>query len=891
MANPRKFSEKIALHNQKQAEETAAFNQILQEVSHVIARVNPPLPKQHLHVNQSLGTYRGGSLPNVNHIGSNSIDLKGALTNLEEINAEGAVGGISGDGGGAAGAGSSPSGGAPSPAASRREGGSGGGGSQGRTSNQVGQERGRSMGVGPMRGSRPGGGNRIDTSPYGSAAYLSPPPASDTSWRRTNSDSALHHSAMSGAGGSGQGGSNAGIDTLHLSQGSPRRAMDGQYLGGFSGSSGGVEGGGPTGPCDPGGGGRNLLLSSALSSQLCDGGGRPRSCCDVPRVPGINIYPTSSQQEPGTLQIPSGNNTGSLPDLTNFHFPSPLPTPLDVEDHNSSSPYSSTSPQGGTSPTTLSPTSGGLSSSPRQHQGARFSFGQASSSPPSPIPVPPGGLSPGHSPTPNHRQPQQPHNMGSNLSHSPNHLSVPSLVNSSFLHSCKGLTFDNSSNMQMDSFQQNRYMYQPQPSNQPQHQLHHRQQQSQCSPPLLSNSQSIPTHLSSLSSYRSPHLNRPSPQSSPGLTVPSSPLGGYRSTSPVGRASPHSAPQSPVSPASSLGTGNQSSAALSNVSSHQHRHSTSSPSPSSPSPSPSSSSSTSAITTNSSSASQEQQSNYYLVQNFEQFSMMDNPVSTSNDFIGSQSGNMHYSLTSPSMSMVGSPDDGGGGIDSVNLACLGLEMGLGLSCGNTIGRVSHQDATNNGGMGQVTDGGYYSHRQSPSSPSSIAMDPTRQSQQQQQQQHHHHPHQQPHHQNQQHLPFGVGIRQLPSILSQPPPQPLDPIGGGGGGGGGGLSESGHHTAPQTPNSPTSIPDIILTDFSSGAGDDISATKDLSRVLAAGGTPGIIEEEDLSPYLFDADALRQDLGTLDSDGLQMLTAPDMNSITDPATEDHFRHDRL
>lgn len=39
MANPRKFSEKIALHNQKQAEETAAFEQIMREVSDVTAKV------------------------------------------------------------------------------------------------------------------------------------------------------------------------------------------------------------------------------------------------------------------------------------------------------------------------------------------------------------------------------------------------------------------------------------------------------------------------------------------------------------------------------------------------------------------------------------------------------------------------------------------------------------------------------------------------------------------------------------------------------------------------------------------------------------------------------------------------------------------------------------
>lgn len=40
MANPRKFSEKIALHNQKQAEETAAFEQIMREVSDATSKVS-----------------------------------------------------------------------------------------------------------------------------------------------------------------------------------------------------------------------------------------------------------------------------------------------------------------------------------------------------------------------------------------------------------------------------------------------------------------------------------------------------------------------------------------------------------------------------------------------------------------------------------------------------------------------------------------------------------------------------------------------------------------------------------------------------------------------------------------------------------------------------------
>lgn len=39
--NPRKFSEKIALHNQKQAEETAAFEEVMKDLSITrAARVN-----------------------------------------------------------------------------------------------------------------------------------------------------------------------------------------------------------------------------------------------------------------------------------------------------------------------------------------------------------------------------------------------------------------------------------------------------------------------------------------------------------------------------------------------------------------------------------------------------------------------------------------------------------------------------------------------------------------------------------------------------------------------------------------------------------------------------------------------------------------------------------
>lgn len=115
MSNPRKFAEKIALHNQKQAEETAAFEAILRDVSFA-TKVRRTWPisarnvgqkhakrdeadchlhdtwqrlryfqcsqksypqQQHLQLHQNIGTqYRAGSLPNVNQMATNSpIDL------------------------------------------------------------------------------------------------------------------------------------------------------------------------------------------------------------------------------------------------------------------------------------------------------------------------------------------------------------------------------------------------------------------------------------------------------------------------------------------------------------------------------------------------------------------------------------------------------------------------------------------------------------------------------------------------------------------------------------------------------------------------------------------------------------------------------------------------
>ncbi|XP_032663920.1 CREB-regulated transcription coactivator 1-like isoform X11 [Odontomachus brunneus] len=291
MANPRKFSEKIALLNQKQAQETAAFEAIMREVSDVTSRVasasssvgasptgsgvpetplsvksagaSPPQSSgKHLHINLGNQFRAGGSLPNVNnnancggdakehsspHTGAiHSIDLKTALSNLEEMQHNSMV--------------------------------------------YRSDNRSRSMGVGPMR-SRPME-KRHDTSPYSGVPYLSPPPP-DT-WRRTNSDSALHQSA-----------NEACQSTSAIPHRRDQHAMTGS-------------------------GNDNRDSHHSFIE-------RPRSSCEMPRVPGINIYPSS--QPPGQ-QIPIGNNTGSLPDLSNVHFPSPIHTPLDQDDHSSSTPFS-----------------------------------------------------------------------------------------------------------------------------------------------------------------------------------------------------------------------------------------------------------------------------------------------------------------------------------------------------------------------------------------------------------------------------------------------------------------------------------------------------------------------------------------------------------------------
>ncbi|XP_027579209.1 CREB-regulated transcription coactivator 1 isoform X4 [Pipra filicauda] len=262
--NPRKFSEKIALHNQKQAEETAAFEEVMKDLSLTRAHRLQLQKTQYLQLGQSRGQYYGGSLPNVNQIGNSAMDLpfqtpfqSSGLDTSRTTRHHGLVDRVY------------------------------------RDRNRLGSPHRRPLSVDKH-------GRQVDSCPYGTV-YLSPP--SDTSWRRTNSDSALHQSTMTPA------------QQESFSGGSQDMQQKRVLLLTVPGMEEGTSD-----------------ADKTLSKQGWDtkktGSSRPKSC----EVPGINIFP-SADQENTTALIPATHNTGgSLPDLTNIHFPSPLPTPLDPEE-------------------------------------------------------------------------------------------------------------------------------------------------------------------------------------------------------------------------------------------------------------------------------------------------------------------------------------------------------------------------------------------------------------------------------------------------------------------------------------------------------------------------------------------------------------------------------
>uniref|UniRef100_A0A3Q4G7M6 CREB regulated transcription coactivator 1b n=1 Tax=Neolamprologus brichardi TaxID=32507 RepID=A0A3Q4G7M6_NEOBR len=150
--NPRKFSEKIALHNQKQAEETAAFEEVMKDLNITRAARLQLQKTQYLQLGQNRGQYYGGSLPNVNQIGNGNIDLpfqNSVLDTSRTTRHHGLVDRVY------------------------------------RDRNRITSPHRRPLTVDKH-------GRQISF--CFNSVYLSPPP--DTSWRRTNSDSALHQSAM-----------------------------------------------------------------------------------------------------------------------------------------------------------------------------------------------------------------------------------------------------------------------------------------------------------------------------------------------------------------------------------------------------------------------------------------------------------------------------------------------------------------------------------------------------------------------------------------------------------------------------------------------------------------------------------------------------------------------
>lgn len=302
--------------------------------------------KHHLHINQSVAASRAESLPNVTHMsrsGQNSIDLQSALSNLEEIKQ------------------------GKSPGRERRH-------SPGGLTPHV---RGQS----PRSAAHPEHRRPSPASPY-STPYLSPP---DT-WRRTNSDSALHQSSVLADRQKGTTAYSA------LQQQHHRRSPTTGQMG--SSSLTNISNAGDSGAQSTSESwderNRHLEYQVQMSGHPdmgMDGSSnlRPKSC----DVPGITIYPSQEDGSNGHTNsqshIPMSGNTGSLPDLSSFHFPAPLSTPIDSEEQAAAAAHSSSTPASNSHSSSLHyPNPGSPYGSTRQQPASPFSANSNPNSPFSP---------------------------------------------------------------------------------------------------------------------------------------------------------------------------------------------------------------------------------------------------------------------------------------------------------------------------------------------------------------------------------------------------------------------------------------------------------------------------------------------------------------------------
>ncbi|XP_022366768.1 CREB-regulated transcription coactivator 3 isoform X2 [Enhydra lutris kenyoni] len=286
-ANPRKFSEKIALHTQRQAEETRAFEQLMTDLT--LSRVQFQKLQQ-LRLTQ----YHGGSLPNVSQLRGSAAEFQPSLHQADSVR------------------GTRHHGLVERPARTRFH---------------------------PLHrrsGDKPG--RQFDGGTFG-ANYSSQPldeswPRQQHPWKeekhpgfrltsalnRTNSDSALHTSALSAKpqdpyGGGGQS------------------TWPAPYMG-FCDGENDVHGEVLSfpGPLKE----ENLLnVPKPLPKQLWETkeiqslSGRPRSC----DVGGGNAFPHNGQNIGLSPFLGTLNTGGSLPDLTNLHYSAPVPASLDTGDH------------------------------------------------------------------------------------------------------------------------------------------------------------------------------------------------------------------------------------------------------------------------------------------------------------------------------------------------------------------------------------------------------------------------------------------------------------------------------------------------------------------------------------------------------------------------------
>ncbi|XP_039335788.1 CREB-regulated transcription coactivator 3 isoform X3 [Saimiri boliviensis] len=274
-ANPRKFSEKIALHTQRQAEETRAFEQLMTDLT--LSRVQFQKLQQ-LRLTQ----YHGGSLPNVSQLRSSASEFQPSFHQADNVR------------------GTRHHGLVERPC------------------------RNRFHPLHRRSGDKPG--RQFDGSAFG-ANYSSQPldeswPRQQPPWKeekhpgfrltsalnRTNSDSALHTSVLSTKpqdpyGGGGQ-------------SAWPAPYMVASF----------------PGPLKE----ENLLhVPKPLPKQLWETkeiqslSGRPRSC----DVGGGSAFPHNGQNVGLSPFLGTLNTGGSLPDLTNLHYSAPLPASLDTSDH------------------------------------------------------------------------------------------------------------------------------------------------------------------------------------------------------------------------------------------------------------------------------------------------------------------------------------------------------------------------------------------------------------------------------------------------------------------------------------------------------------------------------------------------------------------------------